>query len=70
MPKFTVSIPIVGSITYEVSAKDAKSAKDEAWERYHQGDDNYELEWDAVDVVCEGNVCHAPTNEVEATRHE
>lgn len=63
---YIVSIPLVGAIHIEVEAESEKAAYDAAWDRYNsEGESAGDIEWELVDQVTTGNVCHAPLNEVE-----
>lgn len=69
MAKFIVSIPIAGSATFEVEASDAKTAKEAAWEAVNgHCEPKVEWEWEYLESVSSGNVCHAPLNEISVTR--
>lgn len=68
---YTVEIPIVGSMTCEVEAESKDDAIAAAWALFNEsGAEDFEVTWEAVDKVTEGNVCHAPCNEIEASRHK
>lgn len=70
MPTYTVSIPLAGAIHIEVEAENAKAAKDAAWEKLNEeGEKAGDVEWEFFDTLTEGNVSHAPFNEIEATKH-
>jgi hypothetical protein len=61
MKKYTVVIPIAGSITIEVEAKDSMSAMDAAWVKIDaEGADAGEVTWEFRTRIAEGNVCYAP----------
>lgn len=64
MKKYNVTIPIAGSYTVEVEAEDEEGAIDEALER--QGDADLDIEWEAMQEICRGNVCYAPVWEASA----
>lgn len=67
---YTVEIPVVGSMTIEVKAANERDAIDRAWERFDEnGHDDFDVMWEAVSSVTDGNVCHAPCNNVSASRH-
>lgn len=68
---YTVEIPIVGSMTVEVKAHDEAEAIELAWETFNEsGSDEFDVTWEAVSSVTDGNVCHAPCNNIEASRHK
>ena len=67
MPKFIVQIPIAGSVTFEVVAADKRAAKEAAWAAVDSGVEG-DIEWEYLDSVTEGNVLHAPLNEVSVMR--
>jgi len=69
-----VTFPIVGSIAYTVEVDDTGLSKKQliaaaieaAWEVFEDDENkSTNVEWEAVEHVCEGNVCHAPVNDVE-----
>lgn len=65
--RYIVSIPLVGAMHIEVSARTASEAKEKAWRAYDDhGPDAGEVEWELTDHVTTGNVCHAPQNDIEA----
>lgn len=63
-----VSIPIAGAMHIEVGAKTRERAIELAWEEFQRdGADSFEVEWEAMECIAEGNVCHAPHSHIEAT---
>ena len=69
-----VEVPIAGSITIDnIEAANAKEAIAEAWCRIneHTGTPGElgDVAWEFFDEIAEGNVCHAPCNEINATRY-
>lgn len=64
MKKFSVEIPITGSIGIEVEASSKEEALEKAWELYAEGweGSGFEVYWEALEKVTEGNVCHARCN--------
>lgn len=70
MREWQVSIPIAGRLIYTVNALNQEDAAEAAWEKFNEsGGDNVgadDIEWEAFDHITEGNVCHAPYNDVEA----
>lgn len=70
MAKFMVLIPIAGSFAIEVEAADEKAAKAAAWDEMNAYTGDVEaigqLEWEFLEKICSGNVCHAPHWEVTA----
>lgn len=75
MSKYSVSIPIAGSIEIEVEAGDEEAAKDAAWEAYgnvlgsHE-DAGMQVSWEAYEELVTGNCAHFGQNEVEVTSNE
>lgn len=69
MATYNVAVPIAGAIHIQVEAKSEAEAKEKAWERINEeGEDAGDVEWEFFDVITEGNVSHAPLNEIEASR--
>lgn len=73
--KYTVAIPIAGSVSIEVEAVDEEAAIAEAWEAYGSVEGDREeagqrIEWEAYETLSEGNVLHASQNEIEVTSDE
>lgn len=68
MKRYLVEIPIAGRMAIEVDATSKDAAKEAAWDKInaHEGDPEElgELEWEYLDIIAEGNCCHAPCNEV------
>lgn len=70
MATYTVSIPIAGAIHVQVEAKSESEAKERAWEKINEeAGDAGDVEWEFFDVITEGNVSHAPLNEVGVSKH-
>ena len=66
--RYRVSIPIAGSVTVYVEATNKKEAVDTAWERI--GDEDVDVEWEAHERICSGNVLHASMNDIEVDVEE
>lgn len=65
--KYIVSIPITGAIHIEVDASSPQDAERRAWGRYsEEGPEAGEVEWNAIPVLIEGNVCHAYISRISA----
>jgi len=73
-----VTFPIVGSIAYTVEVDDTglskkqviEAALREAYKSFDDDEDpTQHVEWDIVEHICEGNVCHAVLNVVEVEGH-
>lgn len=63
--QYIVTIPIAGSISFEVEAEDEAGAKEAAWDLFgDEGPEAGQLEWELLDHIVEGNVLHAPCNDV------
>lgn len=60
---YRVSIPIAGSVTVYVEAMNEDEATEKAWEKI--GDDDAEVDWEAHEQICQGNVLYASMNEIE-----
>ena len=61
---YTVQIPIVGTMTASIAADSESAAIAAAWALYNEsGPDVFDVEWEAIPKVTEGNVCNAPLNE-------
>lgn len=60
---YRVSIPIAGSVTVYVEAMNEDEATEKAWEKV--GDDDAEVDWEAHEHICTGNVLHASMNDIE-----
>jgi len=68
---YVVSVPIAGAIHIQVKAKSESEARHLAWERINDdGPDAGDVEWEFFDALTEGNVLHAPLNEVEVSQYE
>jgi hypothetical protein len=67
--KWIVSIPITGTITFDVKAPDKEAAVEVAWKKYHADGDESDAEvtWEAHECVTEGNVFHGVQNRIEAS---
>lgn len=66
MKRYIVSIPLAGALHIEVEAETESSAKVKAWEEFgEQGEGAGEIEWELMDCITRGNVCHAPLNDIE-----
>lgn len=64
--KKIVRIPITGSLTFEVEAKNDEEAKDKAWKALEDTDvDKLDITWEATDKVMDGSVCHAELWDIE-----
>ena len=64
MPTYEVTIPIAGSITFQIEAKSREVAKATAFATdSEQGD----LEWEMYEHIASGHVLHAPINNVIVT---
>lgn len=65
---YIVSIPIAGAIHVQVNASSASDAKEKAWDKINdEGESAGDVEWEFMDAITEGNVCHAPLNEIEVS---
>jgi len=68
MARYSVEIPIAGSMTIEVEADSEESAIEAGWARFHEeGPDAFDVSWEALSHVTNGNVCSAPCNEHSAS---
>ena len=65
MKKYIVSIPIAGAIHIEVEAESEREAKEAAWAKVDDGDHGEDIEWEFMESITNGNVCHAPLNDIE-----
>lgn len=66
-----VSIPIAGAIHVEVEAKSQDEAIEAAWAKVDEApkpDEVGEIEWEYMNHITTGNVCHAPLNSIEANK--
>ena len=69
MKKFHVAIPITGAMSCTVEAVSPTDALERAWALFHEkGPEPFEIEWEAVSQVSEGNVSHAFLNEAYAEK--
>lgn len=67
--EYLVSIPIAGAIHLTVEASSEEEAKDAAWEKLNEeGESAGDVEWEYMDHLTEGNVCHAPLNDIEVSK--
>ena len=66
LKSFVVSIPIAGSVTFDVEAVDEASAKAKAWAKIEDGEKG-EVTWEFFETLVDGNCLNAPQNEVEVT---
>ena len=62
MKRYNVSIPIAGTITFNVEAEDEKEAIEKAWDG---SIDDGELEYELYEHLAEGNVRHFWNNDIE-----
>lgn len=62
---YYVQLPIVGIVGFEIEADSEENAISKALCSDQVTTDNFQ-EWDAVENVCNGNVCHAPLFDAEA----
>lgn len=62
--KYIVSIPITGTVSFEVEANGSQSAIDAAWKQIDAGKDG-DVTWEFCDCIVEGNVFHGMQNEIE-----
>jgi hypothetical protein len=62
--KYIVSIPIAGAIHIAVEANSEREAKEAAWKKVDDGEAGEDIEWEFLDAITTGNVCHAPLNEI------
>ena len=69
MSRFSVSIPIAGAMHIAVTADSGADAIAAAWARFEEEGPKaaHEIEWEAFEKIAEGNVLHAPHNEVEVS---
>lgn len=67
MNRYGVKIPIAGFVYYEVEANSVKEAKEKAWELVNEGVEG-DINWEFFDIITEGNVSHAPCNEIEVDK--
>lgn len=65
---YHVTIPIAGSVTVLVEAKNEKEAIEKAWDKV--GDDDAELEWEAHEKIARGNILYASCNDIEVNLAE
>lgn len=65
--RFMVTCPIAGSVSGEVEADDAESALEALMEAHYNDESGVEVEWEWLESIATGNVCHAPCNQVEVT---
>lgn len=63
----TVSIPITGTVEYEVEADTDEGAIEKAWEQYEGGIAGH-VSWNAVDEIMTGNCFNGEQNSTEVTR--
>lgn len=66
---FVVSIPIAGTVSFEVEAEDEETAKAAAWAKIEGGEDG-EVTWEFFETLVDGNCLNVPQNEVEVTGGE
>ena len=62
MSKYIVSIPIAGTITFNVEAENEEDAIEKAWD---ESIDDGELEYELYEHLTEGNVRHFWNNDIE-----
>lgn len=62
MANYLVTIPIAGSITHSVEANSEEEAIKLALDMDPREGD---LTWEPFEKLVEGNICHAPLNEIE-----
>lgn len=66
---FIVEIPIAGSMLIKVKASSEEEAIRLGWkraEKYTPEDGDFELGWEYMEKVADGNVCYADCNDVTA----
>ncbi len=70
MPKYSVQVPVTGSIFVSVEAESAEAAKEAAWDKcgfrivMDNPDDADPHDFETHDRVCYGNVCGAMCREM------
>ena len=66
MALYEVTIPIAGSITFQIEAESAAKAREAAFGT-NIGSNKGDLEWEMYDHIASGHVLHAPINNVIVT---
>lgn len=67
--EYLVSIPVAGAIHVTVTAASEAEAKEAAWDKINEeGESAGDVEWEFMDHITEGNVCHAPLNDIEVSK--
>ena len=67
MPRYWVTLPVVGQATIEVEADNNEHAIDVAFENITR--DHLE-EWECLRNGCRGNVCYLPTHSADVQEIE
>lgn len=72
--KYYVTLPVCGSITVEVEAENESEAvnkdhEEQDW-RIESGENTEPGEFESMNEVCLGNVCHAPCSEYSVEEAE
>lgn len=66
MKTYNVSIPIAGAIHVQVDAEDEQRATEAAWAKIdNEGPAAGDVEWEYLECITEGNVCHVWYNEID-----
>jgi hypothetical protein len=67
MKTYVVQIPIAGSMSITVEAESKDTAIAAAWEKFNsEGAEDFEIEWEALESVGEGNVSCCPVSRQSA----
>lgn len=66
MKKWEVLLPVAGHVAVEVEAENEEEAIEKALRSENITNEDIQ-EWDVFKKIIEGNVCHAPLWEAEAT---
>lgn len=64
MTEYLVTLPIAGSITVAIEANSKEEALKKVQQQSFSQKEAFEFQWDVFEHICEGNVCHAPLNNI------
>jgi len=66
---YIVEIPIAGSMSIDVTAESEADAIEIAWKIFNnEGPEPFDVEWEVLNKITEGNVTHAPVNDVRVEK--
>ena len=70
MRRYTIVIPIAGTVSMVIDANSEEEALKKAITEDLTKDDMYTLEWERFEQIVQGNCLNAPQNEIEIVEVE